>query len=78
MCEFYHQNAWDSFRSIMLRSNAPVITAKTGEHDFTGGEKCSSDHFRRWSPQKTGDVQNVPTLQTVNNYVITSGENRWR
>ena len=34
----------------------------------------AGDH-RRWS----GDVQNVPTLQTVNIYVIkTSGENRWR
>ena len=25
-------------RLNMLRSNAPVITAKTGEHDFTGSE----------------------------------------
>ncbi len=32
---------------LLLRSNAPVITAKTGEHDFTDGEYRSSDHFRR-------------------------------
>ena len=61
----------------MLRSNAPVITVKTGEHDFTGGEYRSSDvtagDHCRWS----GDVQNIPTLQTVNIYVITSGENGW-
>ena len=49
--------------TLMLRSNAPVITAKTGEHDFTGGEYRSSDHFRRWSPQKSGDVQNIPTYK---------------
>ena len=28
---------------FVLCSNAPVITAKNGEHDFTGGEYRSSE-----------------------------------
>ena len=28
---------------FVLRFNAPVITAKNGEHDFTGGEYRSSE-----------------------------------
>ena len=28
---------------LVLCSNAPVIAAKTGEHDFTGGEYRSSE-----------------------------------
>ena len=60
----------------MLRSNAPVITAKpvntTSPVVNTVPVTTSAGDHRK----KTGDVQNVPTLQTVNIYVITSGEDR--
>ena len=41
-CKHHTKDAFSVYKLIHL-----VITAKTGEHDFTGGEYRSSDHFRR-------------------------------